>query len=161
MPPRAFDVDFVNPFLAAVVEVLEVMTEIKATPGKPYLKKQRLAAGEISGVIGITSATTKGSLSVTFSEKCATAVVSGMLKEEVHDIETLRDGVGELTSIISGHARKGLAHRNVRFHSSLPSVISGKKHMVKHLAVGPVLAIPFETAYGVVTVEVCFTSKRR
>lgn len=158
---NVIDVNFINPFLAAVVEVLAIMAKVKATPGKPYLKKSKLAEGDITGVIGITSATVKGSLAVTFTRPCAIAVLSAMLQEEVQDVDSLRDGVGELTSIISGYARKGLAAFNVRFHSTLPSVTVGNRHAINHAVARPVLAIPFETEYGTVTVEVCFAQKRR
>lgn len=158
---NAIDVNFINPFLSAVVEVLSIMANVKATPGKPYLKKGILAEGDVTGVIGIKSITLNGSLAVTFTRPCAVAVISAMLQEPVQDVDALRDGVGELTSIISGNARKGLAQANVRFFATLPSVTYGRRHAIKHAVNRPVLAIPFTTEHGKVTVEVCFASIRR
>ena len=55
------DVKYINPFLEGTIEVLKTMAFVNPKPGKPYLKKNNLAKGDVSGIIGITG-TIKGSL---------------------------------------------------------------------------------------------------
>ena len=50
------DVKLINPFINATLNVLETMAFIKPEAGKPYLKKNGFAQGDISGVIGFTGA---------------------------------------------------------------------------------------------------------
>ncbi len=152
---KTIDVNVVNPFLDAVIDVLSTMAQISPVPGKPYIKGNRLAVGDVTGIIGITGKN-KGTIAVTLSEECAMAVVGNMLGEKVTEVEVLRDGIGEVTNMISGRARQGLAQLGLKYHAAIPMVIMGKGHVVKHYSDGPVLAIPFETPHGPVTVEVCF-----
>ena len=58
--------------------------------------------------------------------------------------------------MISGQARKGLSEIGLNYHAAIPTIIVGKEHEITHVADGPILAIPFETDYGPLTVEVCF-----
>lgn len=152
---KTIDVNVINPFLDAVIDVLSTMAQITPEPGKPYIKGNRLAKGDITGIIGITGKD-KGTISVTFNEATATKVVANMLGEEVTDVEVLRDGIGEVTNMISGQARQGLAGIGLKYHAAIPVVVIGKNHKVQHVSDGPILAIPFTTEDGEITVEVCF-----
>jgi chemotaxis protein CheX len=153
------DVTIVNPFLSAVVEVLGTMAQVRATPGKPSLKACAVASGDISGIIGLTGECT-GTISVTFSARCALAVVGNMLAERLTDLDdTVIDAVGELTNMISGKARQGLAASGRILRAGTPSVITGRGHRIRHCCDGPVLALSFATLYGPITVEVCFMDK--
>lgn len=149
------DVLVVNPFLASVIEVLGTMAQVRAVPGKPYLKTDRSARGDVSGVIGL-SGEVDGTVSVTFSRDCACAVVGNMLGERVDEIDqTVIDAVGELTNMISGRARQGLQKCGRTFNAAIPTVISGQGHSITHCA-DPVLCLEFKTLYGPVAVEVAF-----
>lgn len=150
------NVEYINPFLKSTVTVLKTMAFTDATAGRPYIKKEAMAAGDVSGIIGITGET-EGSLSVSFSEPCICHIVSNMFGESVtainHEVE---DAVGELTNMISGDARREMAEKGIVLKAAIPTVISGKNHTIKHMAKGPAVAIPFETAGGSFLVEVCF-----
>ncbi len=150
------NVEYINPFLKATSNVLKTMAFTESTPGKPYLKKDSQAGGDISGVIGITGET-EGSLSVSFSEACICLVVSNMFGEPITEInQEVEDAVGEITNMISGDARRELAEKGIMLKSGIPTVISGKNHTVKHMTSGPVIAIPFTTKAGDFIVEVGF-----
>ncbi len=152
---KTMDVNVINPFLDAVVEVLLTMAQITPEPEKPYIKRSRIAQGDITGIIGITGKD-KGTIAISFSEACATTVVANMIGEKITDVDVLRDGVGELTNMVSGQARQGLAALGLKYHASIPTVHMGKNHIVQHASEGPILAIPFSTPNGPLTVEVCF-----
>jgi chemotaxis protein CheX len=61
--------EFIEPFLQASIHVLETMANLTPTPGKPELKVDDQAKGDITGIIGFTGPA-EGSMSITFSEAC-------------------------------------------------------------------------------------------
>ncbi len=150
------DIEVAKPFVKATVNVLSTMAMIKPKPGKPFVKKDNTAQGDVSAVIGFTG-DRNGSISVSFSKECAVAMVKGMLGDDIEDIiNDAKDAVGEITNMISGQARAGLQEMGMTFHGSTPSVIMGDNHTITHVSRNPVMAIPFSTEHGNFTVEFCF-----
>lgn len=149
------DAKLINPFINATVNVLETMAQVKSTPGKPYLKKDSVAKGDVTGVIGVTGEN-NGTISVTFEEGSILKVVSNMFGEEMTTLDNeVADAVGELTNMISGQARRELETIGKVFEAAIPSVITGKNHKISHITNGPKIAIPFTTEGGAFTIEVC------
>ncbi len=150
------DVKLVNPFINATINVLETMAFIDVKAGKPYLKKDSVAVGDVTAVLGLTGVA-NGTISVTFEEKCILTVVSNMLGETIKEINNdIADAVGELTNMISGQARRELGEMGRVLKAAIPSVIAGKNHSIIHYTTGPKIAIPFGTDNGNFTIEVCF-----
>jgi chemotaxis protein CheX len=149
------DVRFINPFLEGTVEVLTTMAFVNPKPGKPYLKKDNLAKGDVSGIIGITG-TIKGSLALSFSAGSILKIVSNMLGEEITSVNgDIRDAVGEITNMVSGAARKRIEAMGFSLSASIPTVVSGQEHTITHVMGGPSVIIPFETDAGSFVVDVC------
>ncbi len=149
------DVKLINPFINATVNVLGTMAFVESEAGKPYLKKDDVARGDVSGVIGFTGET-NGTLSITFNELCILKIVSSMFGEEMTEInDEIADAVGELTNMISGQARKELAEVGKKYQAAIPTVITGKNHQLETKTQGPKIAIPFKTEFGSFTIEVC------
>ena len=150
------DVKLVNPFIDATMNVLEAMASTKAQPGEPYLKKDRIAQEEVSGVIGLTGEVS-GTFSVSFSESSILSIVSNMFGEEMKEInEEINDAVGELTNIISGQARQKLEELGRSLKAAIPTVITGKNHLITHITPFPIIAVQFSTDNGEFAIEVCF-----
>ncbi len=150
------DVRLVNPFINATINVLETMAFISVEAGRPYLKKDDLAVGDVTGVLGLTGVA-NGTISVTFEEKCILTVVSNMFGETMRELNSeIADAVGELTNMISGQARRELEEMGKIFKAAIPSVVTGKNHSITHYSDGPKIAIPFKTDDGEFTIEVCF-----
>ena len=150
------DVTLINPFIDATLNVLETMAFTKAEAGKPYLKNDQVARGDVTGVIGLIGETS-GTISVSFSEKCILAIVSNMFGEEMKEMNNeIKDAVGEIANMISGQARKKLEELGRSLQAAIPTVIMGKNHAITHVTSHPVVAIPFGTDNGEFTVEVCF-----
>lgn len=151
-----YDVSFINPFLGAVINVLETMAMVQVKPGKPFVKTDRVATGDVTGLIGV-SGFAKGTFALTMSQGSILSIVTNMIGEEYTRInDEVADAVGELTNMISGQARRALSENGMNFKASTPSVIVGKGHQVNHVGSGPVLSIPFSTDGGDFIVEVCF-----
>ncbi|WP_428977031.1 chemotaxis protein CheX, partial [Vibrio cholerae] len=71
--------EFVNPFLASLMNVLKTMASLELKPQKPRIKKDEIARGDVSGLIGMIGPTTRGSMSITFDENLALEIMQNML----------------------------------------------------------------------------------
>lgn len=151
-------IEIAKPFVKATIHVLSTMANISPMPGKPYVKTSLTAQGDVSAIVGVTGFQ-NGTISVTFTRACAIALVKGMLGNDIQDIiQDTKDAVGEITNMISGQARGGLAEMGMNFQGSTPSVIMGDNHTISHCTKGPVMAVPFTTEHGDFTVEFSFES---
>ncbi|MDY6822962.1 MAG: chemotaxis protein CheX [Thermodesulfobacteriota bacterium] len=149
------DAKLVNPFIHATMNVLKTMAFVACKADKPYLKKDDIACGDVSGVIGFTGET-NGTVAVTFDEPSILKIVTNMFGEEMNSLnDEVVDAVGELTNMISGQARRELEEAGRFFEAAIPSVIHGKGHTITHYTDGPKIAIPFSTEDGNFTIEVC------
>ncbi|KJU86850.1 chemotaxis protein X [Candidatus Magnetobacterium bavaricum] len=150
-------VEFVNPFLESIVKVISTMANTQATPGRPFLKQEASAKGDVTGLIGLAGQQTKGSLAITFTEPAILHIASQMLGETFTTINNdVADTVGEITNMVTGGAKKLLAEKGYKFDLAIPSIIVGKGHMVSHKTKGPIVIVPFETVAGSFFVEICF-----
>ncbi|WP_461211242.1 chemotaxis protein CheX [Desulfocurvus sp. DL9XJH121] len=148
------DAQIVRPFIDAVSNVLSTMAMVKPNAGKPFIKKDSSAHGDITGVIGLSGARA-GTISLTFTKECALAVVSSMLGEPITELgDDIRDAVGEMTNMISGQARQGLQKIGLTIEAGIPTVVMGENHSISHLSKNPILAVPFSTDHGGFTLEV-------
>jgi chemotaxis protein CheX len=149
------NVKFINPFLEGTISVLKTMAVVEPRAGKPYLKMDSIAKGDISGIIGLTGSAT-GSLAVSFSEEAILKIVSNMLGENIKTMDSdIKDAVGEITNMISGVARKNLEAEGFNIQAAIPTVVSGKNHSIAHVLGGPSLIIPFEIDDGTFVIDVC------
>jgi chemotaxis protein CheX len=149
------DASMINPFINATLNVLETMAFLKSVPGTPYLKKDDVAIGDLTGIIGLTGET-NGTVAITFSEGSILKIVSNMFGEEMTELNhEIADAVGEITNMIAGQARRDLELIGKVFEAAIPSVVSGRGHRITHYTDGPKIAIPFETNGGKFLIEVC------
>ncbi|MBI3599527.1 MAG: chemotaxis protein CheX [Nitrospinae bacterium] len=152
------NVDYINPFLNATINVLETMAFIKPQQSrKPYLKKREdLTKGDVTGIIGLTGHE-RGSIAVSFSKKCILRIIKGMLGEEKCYIDTeVRDAAGELTNMIAGDGRRILSSMGYNFEASIPTIIVGPNHYIEHTTKGSIIVIPFKIEDNPFFVEACF-----
>ncbi len=157
---KTYDVEFINPFLAAVMNVLETMAQVKARPEKPYINKDGVAVGDITGVLKI-SGHTNGVISLTLTKDAVLTIVNNMLFENFTEInDDIADAVGELTNVIAGQARVKLGEIGKKFQAGTPEIVIGKGKKINHIPSAPILAIPFSLdGGGKLVVEVSFEIK--
>ncbi|ETR74197.1 MAG: Chemotaxis protein CheX [Candidatus Magnetoglobus multicellularis str. Araruama] len=150
------DVQLINPFIKATINVLETMAFIKPKPQKPYIKKDSVAKGDVSSVIGL-SGETRGTISITFTKPCILSIVSNMFGETMSTLDNeVMDAVGEIANMISGQARQALESAGKVLYAAVPTMIKGKDHTISHRTTAAIMAVPFKTEYGAFTIEVCF-----
>lgn len=151
------NVDFINPFLDSLLNVLKTMANMELKPGKPNLKKDNLAKGDVSGLIGMVGPQTKGSLSITFEETLILEIMNKMLGEKPESIdEEVTDLVGELTNMVTGGAKNLLSDKGYEFDMATPIVVSGKNHTIAHKSDWQKIIMPFSSIYGTAYIEICF-----
>ncbi len=156
------DVKYINPFIEATINTLEMMTGHTPSRLNPFLKEGRDAQGDVTGMIGFAAKNIVGSVAITFPEKTALALYNDMTGEDVGNINrNVQDSIGELANIIAGGAKTVLAEQNLSYHISIPTVIVGKNHSVEHRANTPVVVIPFEINNNQIILEVAMKIEKK
>ncbi|KFZ38844.1 chemotaxis protein CheX [Shewanella mangrovi] len=151
------NVDFINPFLTALLNVTTTMASLQLTPGKPRIKADNYAKGDVSGLIGMVGPQTRGSLSITFEQGLILEIMQKMLGENPGKInEEVADLVGELTNMVTGGAKKLLSEKGYEFDMATPVVVSGPGHTISHIANGKKILMPFASPFGTAYIEICF-----
>jgi chemotaxis protein CheX len=151
------NVEFINPFLQSILNVLTTMATMDATPGKPAVKGNQVARGDVTGLIGMASDKARGTLAISFTEPVILEITKRMLGEELTCIDdTVTDMVGEITNIVTGGAKKVLSEKGYKFDMAIPSVVSGKGHVISHKSKAPTVILPFSTEAGDFFIEICF-----
>lgn len=151
------NVNFINPFLESLLNVLKTMANIELQPGKPNLKKDNVAKGDVSGLIGMVGPQTKGSLSITFDESLILEIMNNMLGEKASSIDDeVTDLVGEITNMVTGGAKKLLGEKGYEFEMATPIVVFGKDHTIAHKSDGQKIIMPFTCNHGTAYIEICF-----
>lgn len=151
------NVEFINPFIAALLNVLKTMAQTELKPGKPKKKTDEIARGDVSGLIGMVGPQVKGSLSITFDENLALTIMERMLGERPDAIDAeVTDMVGEITNMICGGAKNELGEKGYDFGMATPIVVSGKGHTITHQVDGPKMIMPFSSDSGEAFLEICF-----
>lgn len=151
------NVEFINPFLSSMLNVMSTMAQMELTPEKPKLKSDDIAKGDVSGLIGMVSEQTKGSLSITYEGSLAIATMKKMVGEGPDEVnDEIIDLVGEITNMVTGGAKRMLSEKGFEFDMATPMVVSGKDHTIHHKADGPVVIIALNSPEGKAYIEFCF-----
>ena len=89
--------------------------------------------GTVTGMIGIHG-NVSGFITVNMAEKVAMSAVGGLLQDQFSQLDAqVIDGVGEMTNIISGGIKKGLANSKWGLsHVTVPSVIIGQNYQIAY-----------------------------
>jgi chemotaxis protein CheX len=149
--------EFINPFIAALLNVLKTMAQIELKPGKPKKKSDTQAGGDVSGLIGMVGDNIQGSLSISFDEGLVLEVMHKMLGEKPDSINSdVKDMVGEITNMICGGAKNDLDQKGYDFGMATPIIVSGKNHSIDHQVDGKKMIMPFAHESGFVYLEMCF-----
>ncbi|MBS3797357.1 MULTISPECIES: chemotaxis protein CheX [unclassified Pseudoalteromonas] len=151
------NVEFINPFLSSLLNVLATMANTRLEPGQPSIKNSEVALGDVSGMIGMVGPQTKGSMSITFDEALALDIMQRMLGERPANVnEEVTDMVGEITNMVTGGAKNLLGDKGYDFEMATPVVVAGKGHHLSHKCQGKTLLMPFNSAAGKAHIEVSF-----
>lgn len=147
-------VEHINPFLTAVTNTFTTMLSAEAHRGELVLGDPKLRHFPISGVIGL-SGKASGTVVINLSTEVALKAASAMLMEEMTEVNSdVLDAVGELANVIAGQAKAELEEYDLSV--SLPNVVTGEGHEIRFPSSAPPLAVPFNTDFGPLRLEVGF-----
>ena len=137
-------IEFVNPFLNSVNNAMETMVGISPKRDNPYLKDSKSTTGDITGVIGFAAPKISGSVALSFPTATILKIFGLMMGAPVDEInKEVDDMVGELTNIVVGGAKKEFSELGYPYNISLPLVVAGKNHVIKHKHDNPIMVIPY------------------
>ncbi len=151
------DTEFINPVLRSMVNTFSMMAQFEPRPGKPYVKSQVAALGDISGVISMSGPSVNGSMSISFEKSTILELTQRILQAKATEIdEMVADLAGELTNIVTGGAKSELDDLGYEIDMSTPKIFLGKDHVFKHNSQAPIIVLPFQSEIGCIFVELCF-----
>lgn len=150
-------VEFVNPFIVSMKNVILTMAQIELKVCEPERKTDNVARGDVSGIIGMIGPQVRGSMAITFDKVLASNIMLNMLGEKQTSIsDEVRDMVGEMTNMICGGAKTTLSEQNYEFELATPVIVSGISHTIQHKVDGPQIILTFSSNKGNAFLEICF-----
>jgi chemotaxis protein CheX len=145
-------VEYINPFVSSVQSVFKTMLGLELARGGLYVKDGLQPSHEVSGIIGL-SGKAKGTVVLGMKTSLALHVTYLLTGEEYTQIDShVTDAIGELTNIIVGNAKCQL--EALQMSISLPSVISGKNHVIAYPTDSSPIGLPFECEHGTLSLDV-------
>ena len=150
------EVDFINPVITSLEETFDTMLNCKIARIGLSLKENNTTLYPISGIIGISGKTAVGTVVLTMTQEVALKAASTLLMAEVTEPdEDVMDAVGELTNMVAGATKAKLAQYSLSM--GLPSVFHGNSCRIHFPANAHPIAIPFQSPWGALALEVGFT----
>ncbi len=142
------DAKLLDHFVASVIENLEGFTGLKAEKKKVDVFHGDTPHMEISSIIGIIG-DLSGSAVISFPKDIALKVASGMLMDEIKEInDDTKDAIGEFSNIAFGKARNTIVDSGINIKISPPTIVIGKDHKIFFPPNTPVLEVQFGTEMG-------------
>lgn len=152
------NVEFINPFIDATRNVFSSMCRVETARKSIFVKDDYKMLGDISGVMQL-SGTAAGSVVISMSAELACLVVGNMLGEppakELN--KEVMDAMGEIINMISGQAKASLVKTKYHFTISIPTVVTGPGHEIKHQPGASNIVVVFEGAGHDFSLQICLT----
>lgn len=150
-------VNFINPVLGSMLNVLSTMAHIEPKVGVPKKKDRNdiVRGKNITGVMSMVGSNGNASIALTFSEAAILHIAKKMLPGgEITKIDgTVIDLVGELANMVLGGAKSDLEKEGYFFKLSLPTIIFGSDYLIAHKTNAPIIMLPFTMPEGEFVVE--------
>ncbi len=140
-----YDVRIINVFLESAAQVYEFYFHQAPQRGKVSIRTPgQPEKGFCTGLIALTGDGFAGSMGLSmtkpFIKQLADILFAGM--EVKYDNEFLADVTGEMCNQILGKVKINFAKLGIGVAIGLPKVIMGENHIIQHLVVNPVIAVP-------------------
>lgn len=149
-------IEFINPFVNAVTNAFETMIGISPERNKPYIKDGRVTNADVTGLIGFAEKNISGSIALSFPKETILKIYEAMMGEQVNELnEDVDDVVGEMTNIVAGGAKMEFAELGYPFNISLPLVVEGRNHVIKHRHESQIIVIPLLFDTSTFSMEIC------
>jgi chemotaxis protein CheX len=128
----------------------------------PYVKNGNKTECDITGVISFAETYVNGVVALSFPLKTALKVYNAMMGEKKTELNhEVHDLIGELTNIVAGGAKQSFSKMDMSFHISIPTIVVGRDHSLKHQINIPVLVVPFTIDKDTFILEVSMKTEKR
>ena len=143
--------EWINPFISSTIAAFETMLNCSISRGDPFLKVDNQALFEVSGIMSLEGKA-HGIVVASLEKEVGIKATEFILGTSPTDIDPdVIDVVCEITNMIAGGANNRLKDLEMRI--GLPSVVSGKNHVISYPTGVATITIPFETAWGSMCVD--------
>jgi chemotaxis protein CheX len=156
------NVKYINPFVNSLLNVLETMASMAPKTGPLYLKPTKMSEGSVTGFIFMTGEFVECTMAISFTREAMLGIATKMLGEEITELDDeIINLAGEITNMVTGGAKKELWQEGFSFDMSQPEFHLDDGFEPNHIAGEKVIVIPFESAEGAFTLEVCMRNTRK
>jgi chemotaxis protein CheX len=148
------NVNYINPFIDASIDVFKTFANIKSEPGQPLVRNKPGTNGDIIGFIGLNGHGINGYFGIHFSSLFLNKILVTLFdghttatREELYDL------AGELTNMITGNAKATLSKKGFFFDVAVPKISHTTPKISAELKNNPVIIVPFATRMGEFNIE--------
>jgi chemotaxis protein CheX len=142
-------VEFINPFLSSLSDVLQQIVSLEVTTGKPELINSPTDSPGVTIIVGVTG-DLKGQVFYNFSPQMALdfarAMMMGMEVDELDELA--KSAISEMANITMGNIATKLSEAGFTVDLTPPSIVVGSEKITITSDVGRVLRIPMTTRAG-------------
>lgn len=155
------DSKLIELLLASAKNVMKVMVQQEVDSAKPYFKQNNVSFGEVTSYIYLSNDEFSYSVSVSFPYDVIKTIAEKMLPPgtEING-EAIKDLTQEMANMFAGGAKSALEDAGIMMEMSLPSLIAGSNHVIKHVSSKGIMMIPMSCDIGPFFVEMCKAKKK-
>ncbi|MCB2198530.1 chemotaxis protein CheX [bacterium] len=154
------DVRYINPFIEALVETFSTMTGLTPVALKPFLKANKQAMADITGLISFANEGVHGSVGLSLDDKLAYLVYERFTGDSANSLNAdVIDCVGELVNMVAGGGKSRLSQTGESFKISLPKVQVGRDILIDHNVQAPPVVIPFDAGGLTLKIEIAMEKR--
>ncbi|MDI9482865.1 MAG: chemotaxis protein CheX [Bacillota bacterium] len=149
------NVEYINPFIEASQQVIQMMTGIKPTLGKVHLKNSPYPSDSVAVIVGLTGKL-RGqviiSLNIETAMSIASIMMGGMPIEKFDDMP--KSAISELGNMIMGNTATILFTKGIGIEITPPSLLMGEKITVSQSSM-KTICVPLNLGNdGKVTIDI-------
>jgi chemotaxis protein CheX len=146
------NVKFLNPFIDAASDVLQVECQVTSTRGSLTLQKSSLTTDDVTVLISLIGQIQGVALYGLSTQTCL-GLVSRMMGQEFTEFDSLaQSGIAELGNVITGRATVKLSQAGFSANISPPTLIQGKGLNISTLDFARII-VPITTEVGEIIVH--------
>jgi chemotaxis protein CheX len=147
---KRHDLELVEPFILAIMEMMKVQCGLEVRPGMPYHKHlSSTPPSDVMAVFGVLSRAmgTMVSVALCFTEKDYNAIMERLFHHPPNDQEA-HDGINEMVGVVFARVKKLMNLDGQIIKRLIPTIIFGKNLTLSYLTAGQTVIVPLETDAG-------------
>lgn len=154
------NVEFLNPFLVAIRDVLQTELGEEPTVGPLSAEKSSFTSDDLTVLVGVTGMV-EGVVFYGMSEATARRLAGAMMGANLPVLDAMAESaIAELGNMIAGRASAGLEEAGFTCRLAPPSVVRGRGAIISTVQIGR-LVVPVGTSKGDVRVHLALRRSDR